>query len=575
LSVIIERNIAAKMRDGTILRADVYRPSEPGRYPVLVSRTPYNKQLMSVASLDFDPIRGAEAGYVIVIQDVRGRWASDGDVFFPYRDEFEDGFDTVEWAAEQEWSDGSVGCYGVSYLGGTTWQAAASGPEALRAIAPTTAPNHFGVQLGRPGVFQLGVWVGWALQAVAANTLVRTKGGTPDFLPALSALVDDLDSYDEIVKQMPLKEFAPARPDDPNFLPFFFRAAEDLSPSEFDLNLHEPRQHAAIKVPALITAGWYDLLLADDLSHFRAMRTGAGTSEAREQTKLVVGPWSHGMFLQYVGELDFGMRANGMFLDLREDMTNMRLRWFDRFLKGTKTGIDEEPRVKLFVQGVNRWRSEDDWPLARAKDERWFLHAGGRLGPDDPSSDEYPASYVYDPEEPCPTLGGPLLMPGTYARGPVNQQRIIERRDVLTYTSEVLQKDTEVTGPVHAMLHASTSAPDTDWVVKLCDVHPDGRTFNVCDGIARARYRNGIDDPQLVPRGAVESYEVDLWATSIVFRAGHRIRVLVTSSDFPRYDRNPNTGDLGTSATSTTPALQRIFHDAAKPSFVVLPVVSS
>jgi putative CocE/NonD family hydrolase len=563
------------MRDGTVLRADVYRPSEEGRYPVLVSRTPYNKQLMPLVTLDFDPIRAAEAGYVVVIQDVRARWASDGEGFFPYRDEFEDGHDTVEWAAAQEWSDGNVGCYGVSYLGGTTWHAAASAPDALRAIAPTTAPNHFGVQMGRPGVFQLGAWVGWALQAVAANQLVRTKGGTPDFVPALMGLVADLDGYDEIVRQMPLTEFAPAHPDDPSFLRFFFRAAEELNPSEFDLSRHEPRKQAAIRVPALITAGWYDLLLADDLANFTAMRESAATPEAREQTKLIIGPWSHGMFLQYVGELDFGMRANGLFLDLREDMTNLRLRWFDRWLKGSKTGVEDDPPVKLFVQGVNRWRNEDAWPLARARDEQWFMREGGGLAPSAPSSDERADSYVYDPEDPCPTRGGALLMPGTYARGPVNQLGIIGRKDVLTYTSEVLDRDTEVTGPVHAVLHASTSAPDTDWVVKLCDVHPDGRTFNVCDGITRARYRNGTDAPALVDPGTVERYEVDLWATSIVFKAGHRIRMLVTSSDFPRYDRNPNTGALGTEATSTTPALQRIFHDANRASHIVLPIVDA
>lgn len=575
MSIVIERNVGAKMRDGTILRGDVFRPSEPGQYPVLVTRTPYNKMLMPVATLDFDPLRAVEAGYVVVIQDVRGRWASDGDTFFPYRDEYEDGFDTVAWAASQEWSNGDVGCYGVSYLGGTTWHAAASAPDALRAIAPTTAPNHFEVQLGRPGIFQLGLWVGWALQAVAANALVRTKGGTPDLVPALMRLVDDLDNYDEIVKQLPLNEFAPAHPDDPAFLPFFFAAANNLNADEFNLTLKEPRKHGAITVPALITAGWYDLLLYDDLTHYRGMRDNAGTAEAREQTKLVIGPWSHGMFLQYVGELDFGMRANGMFLDLREDMTALRLRWFDRWMKGIKTGIEDEPPVKLFVQGINRWRTEDDFPLARAKDQEWFLRADGGLGPAKPSTDERPVSYVYDPDDPCPTLGGPLLMPGTYARGPVNQQRIIERRDVLTYTSDVLQSDVEVTGPVKAVLHAATSGTDTDWVVKLCDVHPDGRTFNVCDGIARARYRNGTDNEKLVEPGAVERYEVDLLATSIVFKAGHRIRVLVTSSDFPRYDRNPNTGELGTKATSTEPALQRVFHDANRPSAIVLPVVAS
>lgn len=563
------------MRDGTVLRGDIFRPAEPGRYPVLVTRTPYNKQLMPIATLDFDPIRAAEAGYVVVIQDVRGRWASDGDVFFPYRDELDDGHDTVEWAAAQDWSDGNVGCYGVSYLGGTSWIAAASAPPSLRAIAPTTAPNHFGVQLGRGGVFQLGVWTGWGLQAVAANSLVRSKGGTPEFVPSLLRLVDDVDTYDAVVRHMPINELPAARPEDPTYLPFFFRATSDPMPDEFNLSLRVPNEHSNIRVPALITAGWYDLLLADDLSHFRAMRERGGTAEAREHTKLIVGPWSHGMFLSTVGELDFGMRANGLFLDLREDMTNLRLRWFDRWLKGRPTQIDDDPRVKLFVQGINRWRDEDDWPVTRATPTPWFLSANGGLGPQAPSGDQAPDAYVYDPQDPCPTHGGALLMPGTYPRGPIDQTRVMKRRDVLTYTSEVLERDVEVCGPVSAVLYAATSAPDTDWVVKLCDVHPDGRTFNICDGILRTRYRDSLTDPTLVERDTVLRYEVDLWATAIVFRAGHRIRVLVTSSDFPRYDRNPNTGELGVEATTTVPALQRIFHDADRASHVLLPVLAS
>jgi hypothetical protein len=368
-----------------------------------------------------------------------------------------------------------------------------------------------------------------------------------------------------------LNELPAARPDDDNYLPFFFTAMQAETPGEFNL---APRTHREVRVPALITAGWYDCLLSDDLSHFVAMRDGAGTAEAREHTKLIVGPWSHGMFLSSVGELDFGMRTSGLFLDLREDMTNLRLRWFKRWLAGEKTGIDDEPPVKLFVQGVNRWRNEDGWPLARAKATPWYLHAGGRLAPDKPASEANPDSYVYDPQDPCPTRGGNLLMPGTYARGPVDQAPILGRRDVLSYTSEPLTTDVEVTGPVRAVLHASTSGRDTDFVVKLCDVHPDGRTFNVCDGIVRARFRSGVDRPQAVEPDTVNTYDIDLWSTSIVFGAGHRIRVLVTSSDFPRYDRNPNTGELGTEATTTVPALQRIFHDAGAPSHVVLPIVT-
>ncbi len=313
--------------------------------------------------------------------------------------------------------------------------------------------------------------------------------------------------------------------------------------------------------------------LGADLAHYRQMKTSAATEEARRQTRLIVGPWSHGMFLNVVGDLDFGLRSNGLFLDLREDVTALNLRWFGQRLKGIPTGIDDEPPVKLFVQGVNRWRYEDAWPLARAVPTPWYLGSDGRLGPEPPRRDEAADAYVYDPADPCPTRGGALLLPRTYPAGPVDQASILGRRDVLLYSSEPLPRDLEVTGPVKTVLYAATSARDTDWVVKLCDVSPNGRTYNVCDGILRARYRASWEAPTLIMPDAVERYEVDLWATSWVFLAGHRLRLLVTSSDFPRYDRNPNTGALGVEATTTAPAQQRIFHDGERASHVLLPVI--
>ncbi|MGW3955601.1 CocE/NonD family hydrolase [Streptomyces sp. NPDC004752] len=227
----------------------------------------------------------------------------------------------------------------------------------------------------------------------------------------------------------------------------------------------------------------------------------------------------------------------------------------------------------MFVQGLNRWRDEDDWPLARTVPARLHLRSGKTASFTAPAFDEMPDSFVYDPADPCPTTGGNLLMPAQYSRGPVDQAAITTRCDVLSYTSEPLTEDLEVTGPVRALLWAATDGPDTDWVVKLCDVHPDGRILNVCDGILRASLRHGLDRPEPVTAGESLRYEIDLWATSMVFRAGHRLAVLVTSSDFPRYDRNPNTGELGVHAASGRPAKQRIHHDARRPSHLVLPVV--
>jgi len=573
VTVLIERDVTCELRDGTQLRADVYRPSAEGRYPVLLLRTPYSKGLWQFTHLTLDPVRAAEAGYVVVIQDVRGRWASGGDEFDPYRDEFDDGYDTVQWAADLPYADGRVGAYGVSYMGGTAWQAAVAAPPALRAIAPTTAPNDQFIDLGwRGGAFLWGTQIMWYLQAVGPSALVRAKMGKPDFIASFVRLVDETDDFDTWVRHLPPRTFPPARPEDP-FAPAFFEAMRHPARSEHHRARSVYDRHHEVQVPALIVAGWHDLLLGSDLAHYTQMKTSAGTEEARERTRVIIGPWTHGMFLNVVGDLDFGLRSSGFFLDLREDLTALNLRWFGQRLKGIPSGIDEEPPVKLFVQGLNRWRYEDAWPLARAVPAPWYLRASGRLGPEPPSADEPPDTYVYDPQDPCPTRGGTLLLPRTYPAGPVDQTSILGRPDVLVYSSEPLSKDMEVTGPVRATLYAATSAPDTDWVVKVCDVSPDGRTLNVCDGILRARYRASWEAPTLVEPDAVERYDIDLWATSWLFRAGHRIRVLLTSSDFPRYDRNPNTGELGVEASTTVPARQRIFHDAGRASHITLPVI--
>lgn len=572
-AVLVEKNVPATMRDGTVLSADLYRPAVAGRYPVLLQRTPYNKELLALTALTLDPIRAAQAGYVVMIQDVRARWASDGGVFHMYRDEAEDGCDSVEWAAVQPWANGEVGAYGVSYMGGTSWLAAAAAPEALKAISPTTAPCDFWHQhLWRGGVLNWGLWVGWALAAIAPNALLRAKKGQPDLLPNLLQLVDDIDAYEQRVRALPLTAFAPARPDDADFLPFFFEALRHPRPDAWTAALGVAGRHQQITVPALIIAGWHDLLLANDLQHYSAMRESAATEQARRCTRIVIGPWSHGMFTSTVGDLDFGLRASGLLLDLKEDLTSLQLRWFDRWLKHRDNGVDQEAPVKLFVQGLNRWRDEPAWPLARARSTPLYLRSDNALS-FKPPADEAPDHYVYDPQDPCPTCGGALLLPGVYRRGPVDQAPILSRQDVLSYTSPVLEQALEVTGPVTAVLYAASSGIDTDWVVKLCDVHPDGRCFNVVDGVVRASYANALAERGPVAPGTVQKYEIELAATSMLFQAGHRLRVLVTSSDFPRYDRNPNTGESSLSACVSVAAQQQIFHDVNRASHLLLPVV--
>lgn len=573
MSIIVERNVAVPMGDGVVLRADLYRPESRGAFPTLIQRTPYNKEFGPLTGLTLDPLRAAARGYAILIQDVRARWASEGGVFFMYRHEFEDGGDTVRWAAAQPWCNGQIGAYGLSYMGAATWLMAASAPEFVRAISPTTAPFDFWHNhLWRGGALNLGLLLSWTLATIGPSA--RARNIEPRRLPAaLASLVDAIDGFDDWAKHTPMNTLPPALPEDSSFVPFFFDILKQHTPNDFTRGLLMNGRHGAVEAPALIIAGWHDVLLDADLAHFSAMRQSAASARARNDTQLVIGPWAHGMFQHVVGDLDFGFRASGMFLDLREDLTALQLRWFDRWLSGKGGEPNREAPVKIFVQGANRWRDESDWPLARAVETPLFLAGGGGIL-NAPEPQTSPQSFLYDPANPCPTMGGPILMPPTYRRGPVNQRVWLERTDVLAFTSDPLDADVEVTGPVQAILHAATTGRDTDWVVKLCDVHPDGATISVCDGVLRARFRDSFDSPSLVEPGEVNRYEVALSSTSMLFKRGHRLCVLVTSSDFPRYDRNPNTGDWPSEAVRFEPARQSIFCGGDRCSRIILPIVT-
>ena len=572
-SVRVDKNVDVPMRDGVVLRADVYRPAGEGTFPVLVQRTPYNKEMWLVVAPTLDPVRAAAAGFVVVIQDVRARWASGGGVFFPYRDEEPDCADTIAWAAAQPWSAGVVGCYGLSYMGGNTWMGAASGHPSLRAISPTTAPNSFYQNnFWRDGVMQLATVVSWALRLIGPAALIRSGKQLPELGARLVALADALDGFDALVREQPLNALSAGHKEDETFIPFLYELMKHPVPDAWTDSILFNDRHESVKVPALIIAGWYDMLLGADLQHYQGMRERGGSELARENTRMIIGPWSHAMFLNMVGQVDFGFRSSGLFMDLKEDLTTLQLRWFKRWLCDEDTGIDREARVRVFVQGVNRWRDEDDWPPERMELTPWYLGAGGRFGPTLAATDEPPDSYVYDPLDPCPTCGGNLLMPPQYSPGPVDQAPIMGRHDVLVYTSAPLDGELTLMGPVRARLFASTSALDTDWVMKLCEVRADGKTLNICDGVVRASYQCARNGQGFAP-GEVVEWQLDLLATAIVIPAGHRLRVLVSSSDFPRYDRNPNTGERAAEASSTVSALQRVYHDEHHPSQIILPLV--
>ncbi len=573
--VVVEHNVPAAMRDGTVLRADVYRPAGGKKYPVLLQRTPYDKSFLPWATLTLDPIKAARSGYVVVIQDVRGRWESEGAKFCPYRDEFVDGYDTVEWAALLPYSNGNVGMYGYSYCGMTQWQAASTQPPHLKAIFPFSAAMDFFGRRG--GALDLAIVIGWILRLAGPNAIMREKVDTKEFM----ALVGAIDRIEDVFRALPLEDISATKLGG-GFAPYFYDVLRHDTYDDFHKKLSMIDKHKRVQVPALIFAGWYDALLDCDLQHFALTQREAESPIARESSCLVVGPWSHLGILDSVGQLNFGLAASTASLELKGDLTSQALRWFDYWLKGIQNKVDEEPPVKLFIMGDNVWRYENEWPLPRARYIAFYFHSEGKanslhgdgvLSPI-PPEEESEDHFTYDPTNPVPTRGGNHILPMYYPRGPISQLDVEERRDVLVYTSDVLSKDIEVTGPVVVKLYAASSATDTDFTAKLVDVYPDGRAYNIVDGIIRARYRNGPEvPPTLIPPNTAVEYTIDLWSTSNVFKQGHRIRVEVSSSNFPRFDRNPNTGELPHKGTSMRCALQTVFHDAQRPSHIVLPTI--
>ncbi|GAC1648365.1 MAG: CocE/NonD family hydrolase [Ktedonobacteraceae bacterium] len=580
--IVVEFDVPAKMRDGVTLRANIYRPQGEGQWPVLLTRLPYGKDL-PIGTSTLDPSQVARRGYVVVIQDTRGRFASEGE-WDPMRNEALDGVDTIAWAAKLPYSNGNVGMYGASYFGFTQWASAVLQPAALKAMVPFITWNDpLNGVLFRGGALELGTAASWQL-AMGINELFRRFHGDPDprhLGYALYSIVKDIDALGlQGYWSLPLKEFAPIKRN--NVGKAFFEPIEYVMDREHAEPLTILGKHEQVKVPSLNTGGWYDIFLKDTIENFRIMREHGSTPEAR-QSKLLLGPWTHGGVNNPIGELNFGFGASAALIDLKIDFVSLQVRWFDHFLKGIDTGMLNEAPIKLFVMGANVWRDEQEWPLARAVDTRYYLHSGGhantRHGDGVLRTNVLEAgqsdSYAYDPANPVITRGGALLMTPEFPGGPYDQRETESREDVLVYSTPELAQDVEVTGPITVHVWATSSAPDTDFVARLVDVHPSGYAQNLTDGIIRARYRHFAqgEKPSLIEPGKPYEYDIDLWATSNVFKQGHRIRLDVTSSNFPRWDRNPNTGhDFGTDSEGIV-AQQTILHDAEHQSYIVLPIV--
>jgi uncharacterized protein len=570
--IIHEKNVPAVMRDGITLYAEIFRPEAEGKYPVLLQRTPYNKAYLPLTTMVLDPIEAAHQGYVVIIQDVRGRFESEGDPFYIYKHEFNDGYDSVEWAASLPYSDGNVGMYGLSYKGMTQFQAAIMQPPHLKAIFPITWGTD--VFMYRGGALELGLLISWSLATIGPNAVVKAKQGKEDFLKEFMTLVQSIDHIEELAfNQLPIQDSEWLKLGD-GYAKFVHDIFEHNTKDEYHQEISVIEKAEKIEVPVFGIAGWYDLLLGQDLKHYEKWKQ-------KKNTKIMIGPWAHAGFSPAVGELNFGLSASSLLLEMKTDLTSLQLKWFDYWLKGIENGITEEAPVKIFVMGENKWRNEQEWPLKRTVYTPFYFDSKGKANTKEgdgilsvnlPQEETFD-SYVYDPANPVPTLGGNHLLPMYYPRGPIDQQNIETREDVLVYTSEVLEEDIEVTGPVKVILFASSSAPDTDFTAKLVDVHPTGKAFNIVDGIIRAKYRDKNKPPSLITPNEVNSYEIDLLATSNVFKKGHRIRVEISSSNFPRFDRNTNTGESGITSKHIKTATQQVFHSEKYPSHIVLPVI--
>jgi hypothetical protein len=568
-TIRVEKNMMVPLRDGVQLVTDIYRLEGAGPTPVLVVRTPYNKDGLVAGGSTFDILRAVQAGYTIVAQDVRGRYASEG-TFNPHVQETDDGLDAFAWAAAQPWSSGAIGTFGGSYLGGTQWLPARKQPPALRAMAPSVTFSD-----GYEGCsYQGGAKVLHDLRWVVANivpTEMKRRAARGENLLESDTPLD----VEGALTELPLATHPFIR----EYAGFYLEWLAHRTPDDYWLASAPNAGYEQITAPALNISGWYDIFLWSTFQNYIGMKERGGSDKARRNQRVIIGPWTHVNFGGSFPEREFGPGASSAAIDL----PGIHLRWFDRWLKGVDNGIDREPPVTIFVMGIDEWRSEADWPLPDTQYHPYYLHSGGQantlhgdgtLSTESPG-DEPPDVYLYNPLRPVPTVGGQVILPGGNAMGPRDQREVELRDDVLVYSTPVLDHLVEVIGPIELCLFVASSARDTDFTGKLVDVYPDGRAMILTEGILRARYRNSFTELELLEPDTVYEIQLNLWAAANVFLPGHRIRLEVSSSNFPRFDRNSNTGGeiANETADQYQPAINRIFHDAAHPSRLILPII--
>jgi len=546
-------DLLTPMRDGVLLAMDLVEPDAEGSHPVVLIRTPYDKVPVRRTPLITDL---AERGYVVAIQDVRGRFNSDG-TFDPYRQEHADGFDTVEWIAAQGWCDGNVGMIGRSYVGQTQWYAASHAPPALKAIVPTSSPP------GHP--FTNEPFYGGAVLLAMQEWMVA-MGRRSVQVPGLEGILTQWQDYFEA---LPLSSTGAASG---TSSPWWDEWMRHPTCDEFWRSCGYEQYWPQMRTPALNITGWWDMNFLGGPSNFVGMGTHGATPEARDGRRLVIGPWPHRVNESTtMNGIDFGP-------DALTDLDGYTIRFFDRWLRGrTDNGLDAQPRVHVFVLGANQWWESDSWPLPGTDSRELYLHSGGganthrgdgrlsfELADDEPSD-----RFESDPLD-------PVRFPWGLYDGPVDDRPASARPDVLCYTSEPLTEPVDVVGPISCVLYAASSALDCDWHVRLVDVHPDGAARFLCHGALRARFREGYDRAALLTPGEVARFDIDMIAVGVRFLPGHRIRLEIASSWFPRFDRNPQTGgeNFLTDASPPVVAAQTVIHDREHPSHILLPVIA-
>jgi putative CocE/NonD family hydrolase len=547
-SIVVENNISIPMRDGIRLYANIYRPDKEGKYPVVLIRLPYGKDEYYC----YMPAHGkywVSKGYACVVQDVRGKWCSEGK-FDPFINEPNDGYDTLDWIAGQPWCDGNIGMTGESYYGYTQWAVAPLNHPNLKCIVPgNTAANIYGEFMYIDHAFCLKTIGNWGPE-MNSRTYANHFRQNPWHLPLIDI------------------------PDDAGIPCNYYRdwIKHPTRDSYWD-PINVDQKFGEIKIPVLNWGGWYDVFVRSTINDWIGMRTHASDETVRDSQYLIISPCDHEttpMFTGRTGRFDVGKTA----------WTYDHVQHFyDYYLKGIDNGLKQEPHVKIFVLGDNKWRYENEWPLARTVYTKFFFHSQGKantlrgdgsLSKLEPS-DESPDLFRYDPKHPVDiTLHTDLW---NLARTAKDRRRVEKRADVLVYSSSILDKDLEITGPIKATIYAASTARDTDFTATLVDVFPDGYGQFIQEGIVRARYRNPQAEPSLIEPGKVYEYIIDLWATSYVVKAGHRIRVEISSSNFNRYDRNPNTGDEFGLHTRIIEANQTIYHNSTFPSHITLPII--